>query len=105
MKDALKLAYLGDNYYGFQKHPDLVTVDSVVRKELAQIGVIHGDFCYAGRTDRGVSALGHPAAGQALGSMARWDLGCGWECATFAGRSGWDCHSAGNRQRLGQISG
>ena len=23
-----------------------------------EIGVIHGDFCYAGRTDRGVSALG-----------------------------------------------
>jgi len=58
MKVALKLAYLGDNYYGFQKQPDLVTVDSVVRKALAQIGVIHGDFCYAGRTDRGVSALG-----------------------------------------------
>lgn len=23
MKVALKLAYLGDNYYGFQKQPDL----------------------------------------------------------------------------------
>ena len=58
MKIALKLAYLGDNYYGFQRQPDHVTVDSEVRKALAQIGVIHGDFCYAGRTDRGVSALG-----------------------------------------------
>jgi tRNA pseudouridine38-40 synthase len=58
MKIALKLAYLGDNYYGFQRQPGLVTVDSEVRKALAQIGVIHGDFCYAGRTDRGVSALG-----------------------------------------------
>jgi tRNA pseudouridine38-40 synthase len=58
MKIALKLAYLGDNYYGFQRQPDLVTIDSEVRKALAQIGVIHGDFCYAGRTDRGVSALG-----------------------------------------------
>jgi tRNA pseudouridine38-40 synthase len=58
MKIALKLAYLGDGYYGFQRQPDLVTVDSEVRKALAQIGVIHGDFCYAGRTDRGVSALG-----------------------------------------------
>lgn len=58
MKVALKLAYLGDNYYGFQKQPDRVTVDSQVRRALAQIGVIHGDFCYAGRTDRGVSALG-----------------------------------------------
>lgn len=58
MKIALKLAYLGDNYYGFQRQPDLVTVDSEVRAALEQIGVIHGDFCYAGRTDRGVSALG-----------------------------------------------
>jgi tRNA pseudouridine38-40 synthase len=58
MKVALKLAYLGDNYYGFQRQPDLVTIDSEVRKALSKIGVIHGDFCYAGRTDRGVSALG-----------------------------------------------
>ena len=58
MKIALKLAYLGDEYYGFQRQPDLVTVDSEVRDALQRIGVIHGDFCYAGRTDRGVSALG-----------------------------------------------
>jgi len=58
MKIALKLAYLGEGYYGFQRQPGLVTVDSEVRKALSQIGVIHGDFCYAGRTDRGVSALG-----------------------------------------------
>ena len=58
MKIALKLAYLGDEYYGFQKQPDLVTVDSEVRRALERIGVINGDFCYAGRTDRGVSALG-----------------------------------------------
>ena len=58
MKIALKLAYLGEAYYGFQRQPDLVTVDSEVRKALSKIGVIHGDFCYAGRTDRGVSALG-----------------------------------------------
>jgi tRNA pseudouridine38-40 synthase len=58
MKIALKLAYLGDSYYGFQRQPDLVSVDSEVRKALELIGVIHGDFCYAGRTDRKVSALG-----------------------------------------------
>jgi tRNA pseudouridine38-40 synthase len=58
MKIALKLAYLGDNYYGFQRQPGLATVDSEVRRALEKIGVIHGDFCYAGRTDRGVSALG-----------------------------------------------
>ncbi len=58
MKIALKLAYLGDAYYGFQRQPGLVTVDSEVSKALLKIGVINGDFCYAGRTDRGVSALG-----------------------------------------------
>jgi len=58
MKIALKLAYLGDGYWGFQRQPGLVTVDSEVRKALAAIGVINGDFCYAGRTDRGVSSLG-----------------------------------------------
>lgn len=58
MKIALKLAYLGDGYYGFQRQPNLVTIDSEVRKALLNIGVIDGDFEYAGRTDRGVSALG-----------------------------------------------
>jgi tRNA pseudouridine38-40 synthase len=59
MKIALKLAYLGDGYYGFQRQPGLLTVDSEVRKALLRIGVEGGgDFCYAGRTDRGVSALG-----------------------------------------------
>jgi tRNA pseudouridine38-40 synthase len=59
MKIALKLAYLGDSYYGFQRQPGLPTVDSEVREALRRIGVEGGgDFCYAGRTDRGVSALG-----------------------------------------------
>lgn len=58
MKIALKIAYLGDCYYGFQRQPGLLTVESVIRGALIRIGVPNGDFCYAGRTDRGVSALG-----------------------------------------------
>ncbi|HOT07444.1 MAG: tRNA pseudouridine synthase A [Methanosaeta sp. PtaB.Bin039] len=58
MKVALKLAYLGGAYYGFQRQPSLPTVESAVREALSRIGVINGDFCYAGRTDRGVSAIG-----------------------------------------------
>lgn len=58
MKIALKLAYLGAGYYGFQRQVGLPTVDQAVRKALLSIGVINGDFCYAGRTDRGVSATG-----------------------------------------------
>jgi tRNA pseudouridine38-40 synthase len=58
MRIALKIAYLGGNYYGFQRQPDLSTIDSEIRSALEQIGVVDGDFEYAGRTDRGVSALG-----------------------------------------------
>ncbi len=58
MKIALKVAYLGDGYHGFQRQPGLRTVEAVIRDALASIGVTNGDFCYAGRTDRGVSALG-----------------------------------------------
>ena len=58
MKIAIKIAYLGNNYFGFQRQPDLITIDSEIRKALIKIGVKNGDFCYSGRTDRGVSALG-----------------------------------------------
>ena len=58
MKIALKLAYLGDRYYGFQHQPNLITIDYELRRALSKIGVTNGDFCYAGRTDKGVSALG-----------------------------------------------
>lgn len=33
-------------------------MEGVIRDALLRIGVANGDFCYAGRTDRGVSALG-----------------------------------------------
>jgi tRNA pseudouridine38-40 synthase len=58
MKIAMKLGYIGWNYYGFQRQPNLPTIESAVRAALKRIGVINGDFCYAGRTDRGVSAIG-----------------------------------------------
>lgn len=57
-KVALKLAYLGQRYHGFQRQPQVPTVESVVREALDDLGLGHEGFCYAGRTDRGVSALG-----------------------------------------------
>ncbi len=58
MKVAFKLGYLGGRYYGFQLQPNVLTVQSVVREALRGLALNDGSFCYAGRTDRGVSALG-----------------------------------------------
>ena len=58
MKVAFKLGYLGGGYHGFQLQPDVLTVQSVVRDALRSLAINDGSFCYAGRTDRGVSALG-----------------------------------------------
>lgn len=58
MRVALRLAYLGQGYYGFQSQPQVPTVEGVVRRGLSSLGLAESGFCYAGRTDRGVSALG-----------------------------------------------
>ncbi len=58
MKVAFKLGYLGGRYHGFQLQPEVLTVQSVVREALRGLALNDGSFCYAGRTDRGVSALG-----------------------------------------------
>lgn len=58
MRIALKLAYLGQGYHGFQRQPDQITVEQVVLEALGKLELLKGSFCYAGRTDRGVSALG-----------------------------------------------
>lgn len=58
MKIAFKLGYLGGGYHGFQLQPDVLTVQSVVREALRGLALNDGSFCYAGRTDRGVNALG-----------------------------------------------
>ncbi|HNR59482.1 MAG TPA: tRNA pseudouridine(38-40) synthase TruA [Methanothrix sp.] len=58
MKVAFKLGYLGRGYHGFQHQPAVPTVQAAVRDALRSLGINDGSFCYAGRTDRGVSALG-----------------------------------------------
>jgi tRNA pseudouridine38-40 synthase len=58
LKVAFKLGYLGGGYHGFQLQPDVQTVQAVVREALRGLALNDGSFCYAGRTDRGVNALG-----------------------------------------------
>lgn len=60
---ALKIAYLGTEYYGFQRQPDLPTVEGEMLSALKEVGVVDDinkcGFGVAGRTDRGVHALGN----------------------------------------------
>lgn len=60
---ALKLAYLGTDFYGFQRQPNLRTVEGELLGALEEAGVINNlgqsNYSIAGRTDRGVHALGN----------------------------------------------
>ncbi len=60
---ALKIAYLGTEYYGFQRQPGLNTVEGEILSALEKVSVISDvekcGFGVAGRTDRGVHALGN----------------------------------------------
>ncbi|MDG6219856.1 MAG: tRNA pseudouridine(38-40) synthase TruA [Candidatus Thermoplasmatota archaeon] len=60
---AVKYAYLGEAFHGSQRQPDVRTVEGEVIRALHEIGAIEdadtSDFRSAGRTDRGVSALGN----------------------------------------------
>ncbi len=59
MKIALKIAYIGTDFYGSQSQPGLRTVESELRKCLSEIGTItpKTKLAMAGRTDAGVHAL------------------------------------------------
>ncbi len=58
---AFKLAYLGNNYHGFQIQPDVPTVEGELLKALNTMSIIDdlkdANYSYAGRTDKGVHAL------------------------------------------------
>jgi tRNA pseudouridine38-40 synthase len=60
---ALKVGYIGTDFYGFQRQPCLKTVEGELLSALKNIGLINeiGEcgFGIAGRTDRGVHALGN----------------------------------------------
>ncbi|MBU0623787.1 MAG: tRNA pseudouridine(38-40) synthase TruA [Candidatus Thermoplasmatota archaeon] len=60
---ALKFAYDGSGFHGFQRQPEKITVEGELVRALARVGAIRSarECGYRGssRTDRGVSALGN----------------------------------------------
>ncbi len=61
MRVALRVAYDGTAFYGFQRQPDVRTVEGEIIKALEKLGIIDDPessrFKGASRTDRGVSAF------------------------------------------------
>jgi len=57
---AFRIAYDGSPYFGFQRQPDVPTVEDELLSALSALGVADGvpaGYAASGRTDRGVSAL------------------------------------------------
>jgi tRNA pseudouridine38-40 synthase len=65
-KTALKVAYIGSDFYGFQRQPNVRTVEGEIIKVLEELEIFEnpydGKFSIAGRTDRGVHSLGNVIA-------------------------------------------
>ncbi|NJE60827.1 tRNA pseudouridine(38-40) synthase TruA [Thermococcus sp. 21S7] len=61
MRVAIRIAYDGTAFYGFQRQPDVRTVEGELLRVLSKLGVIgdaeSSNFKGASRTDRGVSAF------------------------------------------------
>lgn len=66
---AFRVAYDGRRYYGFQRQPDVPTVEDALLDALASLEVTDGrtppGYAAAGRTDAGVSALAQTVAFEA----------------------------------------
>jgi len=66
---AYRLAYDGTAYRGFQRQPDVATVEDEVFDALCRLGALEGrnpdGYAAAGRTDAGVSALAQTVAFEA----------------------------------------
>lgn len=62
-RTAFKVAYIGSNFNGFQRQPDVRTVEGEIIDTLTEIGYINNlkdaRFRIAGRTDAGVNSLGN----------------------------------------------
>lgn len=67
----LRLAFDGALFHGSQRQPDRPTVDGSVLEALDSAGLLADEpsFRAAGRTDRGVSALDHPVALDAVADL------------------------------------
>lgn len=66
MRIALKVGYIGTNYHGFQKQPDVRTIEGELFASLFKLDLIHdphdANYIASGRTDKGVHALGQVIA-------------------------------------------
>lgn len=66
---AFRLAYDGTPYHGFQRQPDVATVEGELFDALRTLGAFEGEkpagYAAAGRTDAGVSALAQTVAFEA----------------------------------------
>jgi tRNA pseudouridine38-40 synthase len=66
MRIALKVAYIGTDYHGFQVQPDVKTIEGELLKTLKELNIINdrheANYIAAGRTDKGVHALGQVVA-------------------------------------------
>lgn len=66
MRIALKFAYLGNDYYGYQIQPGVSTIEGKLLKALKDCGALKNiskaRYAASGRTDRGVHALGQVIA-------------------------------------------
>lgn len=68
---AYRIAYDGGPYHGFQRQPDVPTVEDAMLSALRDLGVLAADvdtppgYAAAGRTDAGVSALSQTVAFEA----------------------------------------
>jgi tRNA pseudouridine38-40 synthase len=63
VKTAFKVAYIGTAFHGFQRQPNLPTVEGELIRAFKRAGAIdelqNSQYSIAGRTDRGVHALGN----------------------------------------------
>ena len=66
LRIALQLGYLGNRYHGFQIQPHVPTIEDKLFNALEHLGIIDNPkkakYSAAGRTDRGVHALGQVVA-------------------------------------------
>jgi len=61
MRYAIKLFYIGMNYHGFQRQPDLVTIEGELLRVIKELKIIEdlkkAKYVAASRTDKEVSAI------------------------------------------------
>lgn len=73
MRVAVKLGYTGESYFGYQRQADKVTIEGCIIQALQDTGLIldpkNSRFASAGRTDRGVNALGQVIAFDPVGPV------------------------------------